>query len=284
MKIRLTALVLFCQLTAFSPGIITWTAIGDSITYLNDHLDETGNRVTSGYMAKVAAKHSNIKYINQGHNGWTTVGIAKEIENLGLTKTDVYSVFLGTNDWWSGLPLGSMNDYINNTGLKTTYGAYRIIINKIRNLNPAAKVILITPMQRGDFVYIADAYNNAYGSYKPKNGQQLSQFADAVKEIGNYEHFAVIDLYYKSGITVKNVVKFKRLKDTVTRTYHDITYPYYKGIPFDPGKDEYPYPTDAIGYTYDGLHPSDKGYKVIADMIINEFKKARYMARDTLKK
>jgi lysophospholipase L1-like esterase len=280
MKIRLIVLVLTCQLCAFAPVPITWTAIGDSITYLNDHLDETGNRVTGGYMAKVAAEYPNIKYINQGHNGWTTVGIAKEIENLRLTKTDVYSVFLGTNDWWSGLPLGSMTDYINNTGLKTTYGSYRIIINKIRNLNPAATVILITPMQRGDFVYLFDDHNNAYGSYKSKNSQDLSQFADAVKEIGNYEQFEVVDLYYNSGITVKNVVQFKRLKDSATGVYRNIEYPDYIGMPFIPGKDAYPYPIDAIGYTYDGLHPSDKGYQVIADMIIDVFKKSRMAASD----
>ena len=282
MKIRLLGLALLCQLSAFTPAPITWTAIGDSITYLNDHQNETGNRITSGYMAIVAAKHPNIKYINQGHNGWTTVGIAKEIENLGLIKTDVYTVFLGTNDWWSGLPLGSMSDYINNTGLKTTYGAWRIIINKIRNLNPSAKVILITPMQRSDFVYIADAHNNAYGCYKSKNGQELSQFADAVKEIGNYEHINVIDLYYKSGITVKNVVKFKRLKDPVTGLYRNIKYPDYIGVPFNPGIDEYPYPVEAIDYTYDGLHPSDKGHKLIADMIMHLFKKAGWLAPDTL--
>lgn len=279
-KIRLAAFIVFCRLTTYNPDPVTWTAIGDSITYLNDHHDETGNRITNGYMAIVAAQYPKIKYINQGHNGWTTVGIAKEIENLGMIKTDVYSVFLGTNDWWQGLPLGSMNDYINNTGLKTTYGAYRIIINKIRNLNPAAKVVLITPMQRTDFVYIADALNNAYGSYKSKNGQKLSQFADAVKEIGNYEHFNVVDLYYKSGITVKNAVKFKRLKDTVTGAYRNIKFPLYIGIPFHPGIDEYPYPTSAIGYTYDGLHPSDKGYRIIAIMIIRVFKKAGWLTPD----
>lgn len=229
-------------------------------------------------MAKVAAQYPNIKYINQGHNGWTTVGIAKEIGNLGLMKADVYSVFLGTNDWWQGLPLGTINDYKNNTGLKTTFGAYRIIINKIRSLNPAAKIILITPMQRTDFVYLFDAHNNAYGSYKPKNGQKLSQFADAVKAIGNYEHFSVIDLYYKSGMTVKNAVKFKRLKDSVTGVYNNIVYPNYIGLPFHPGIDEYPYPADAVNYTYDGLHPSDKGHQVIADMIIKVFKKEGYLA------
>jgi len=284
MKTRLMALVLLCQCTLFTPRVITWTAIGDSITYLNDHHDETGNRITNGYMAIVAAKHPNIKYINQGYNGWTTVGIAKEIENLGLIKTDVYSVFLGTNDWWLGLALGSMDDYIHDTGVKTTYGAYRIIINKIRSLNADAKIILITPMQRTDFVYIADAHNNAFGCYKPKNGQELAQFADAVKEIGGYEHFAVIDLYYNSGISVKNAVNFKKLKDSATGVYHNIKYPNYIGIPFHPGEDEYPYPVEAIGYTYDGLHPSDKGYEVIADMIIHVFKKAGYLSTDTLTK
>ena len=228
-------------------------------------------------MTKVTAQYPDIKYIDQGHNGWTTVGVAKEIENLGLVKTDVYSVLLGTNDWWQGLPLGTINDYKDNTGFKTTYGAYRIIINKIRDLNPAAKIILITPMQRGDFVYLFDANNNAYGSYKSKSGQELSQFADAVKEIGNYEHFSVIDLYYKSGMTLSNVVKFKRLKDSVTGKYNNIVYPKFVGIPFHPGIDEYPYPLNAVDYTYDGLHPSDKGHRVIANMIIEVFKKDGYL-------
>jgi lysophospholipase L1-like esterase len=277
MKIRFLVPLLVCLLSSFDPVVITWTAIGDSITYLNEHIDETGNRITSGYLTKISVKYSNIKYINQGHNGWTIAGFAKEIENLGLTKTEVYTVFLGTNDWWQGLPLGTIDDYKNNTGLKTTYGAYRIIINKIRNLNPTAKVILITPMQRSDFIYLFDAHNNAYGSYKSKNGQLLSQFADAVKEIGNYEHYTVIDLYYKSGMTIKNVVKFKKLKDSVTGAYHYIKYPDYIGIPFHPGIDEYPYPPEAMDYTYDGLHPSDKGHQAIADMIIKIFKKAGYL-------
>ena len=264
-------------------GVITWTAIGDSITYLNDHHDETANRITHGYMAVVAEKHPNIKYINQGHNGWTTLDIANEIE-YRIDKNRCLLSFLGTNDWWSGLPLGTMDDYLHNTGVKSTYGSYRMIMIKIRSLNEDAKIILITPMQRTDFVYVADAHNNAYGCYKSKNGQELAQFADAVKEIGNHEHFAIIDLYNKSGITIKNAVNFKRLKVIATGVYHNIKYPYYIGIPFHPEEDEYPYPVGAIGYTYDGLHPSDKGYEVIADMIINVFKKEGYIPADTLER
>jgi lysophospholipase L1-like esterase len=277
MKIRLIVLSLLLNLSSFTPHVIVWTAIGDSITYLNDHIDETGNRIGSGYMTKLITRYPNIKYINQGHNGWTVKGIAKEIETLGLVKSDVYTLFLGTNDWWQGLPLGTINDYKKNTGLNTTFGAYRIIINKIRILNPSAKIILLTPMQRTDFVYLFDPHNNAYGSYKSKNGQNLSQFADAVKEIGVYEHFAVADLYYKSAMSVKNLVKFKRMKDSVTGVYNNFKYPQYITIPFHPGIDEYPYPLDAIDYTYDGLHPTDKGYQVIADKLADLFKKEGYI-------
>lgn len=168
MKNLLLVVFVVCLITSFAPKKITWVAIGDSITYLNEHVDETGNRITKGYMTRVVEKLPNINYINQGHNGWTSGGIAEEIEKLGLVKADVYSVFLGTNDWWAGRPLGTFRDYQNNRGNNTLYGSYRIIIDKLRNLNKDAKIILITPMQRADFVYIADMKNNAYGSYKKK--------------------------------------------------------------------------------------------------------------------
>ena len=259
--------------TSFSPKEITWVAIGDSITYLNEHPDETGNRITKGYMTRVTEKLSNIHYINQGHNGWTSGGIADAIEKLGIVKADVYSIFLGTNDWWAGRPTGTFSDYQNNTGNSTIYGSFRIIIDKLRSLNKEAHIILITPLQRADFVYINDAKNNAYGSYKEKKGQLLSQVAAAIDSIATAEHFDLIDLYNKSGITLKNMVKFKRLKDPATRVYKNYTYPSYIDVPFNPGTDEYPYPVEAIDMTYDGLHPSDKGFAVIASMLIKVMKK-----------
>lgn len=253
---------------AFISPKITWVAIGDSITYLNDHTNETGNRVTKGYMTRVVEKLPCLHYINQGHNGWTSGGIAKEIEHLGLVKADVYSVFLGTNDWWQGRPVGVLGDYKNNTGNATVYGSFRIIISKLRSLNKDAKIILITPMQRGDFVYINDMKNNAWGSYKEKSGQSLQAFAAAIKSIAAYEHFDVIDLYHKKGMGLKQLVKYKRLKDPQTNTYKNYTYPDFINKPFNPAADEYPYPPEAMNVTYDGLHPSDKGFAMIAHSLV----------------
>lgn len=273
MKKLFFLLIVFGLFASFAKKPITWVAIGDSITYLNDHQDETGNRITKGYMTRVVEKLPHIHFINQGHNGWTSGRIADSIEKLGLVKADVYSIFLGTNDWWQGRPLGSLKDYQSNTGNKTVYGSFRIIINKLRSLNNEGKIILITPMQRLDFVYINGFKNNAYGSYKDKKGQWLEQFANAIDSIGRYEHFKVVDLYHESGMSLKNLVKYKRLKDPQTGAYKNYSYPDFIDIPFNPDTDEYPYPVDAIDLTYDGLHPSDKGYAVISRMLVRIMKK-----------
>jgi lysophospholipase L1-like esterase len=270
-KILLPGLALLL-LFAFKPKEQTWVAIGDSITYLNEHQDETGNRITKGYMTRVTEKLPYVHYINQGHNGWTSIQIATSIEKLDVQKADVYSVFLGTNDWWQGRPVGSFSNYQNNTGTGTVYGAFRIIINKLRSLNSQAKIILITPMQRGDFVYINDMKNNAFGSYKEKNGQSLEKFALAIDSIARFEKFALVDLYHQENMSQKKLVKYKRVKDPNTGQYKNYRFPDFIDIPFNPQTDEYPYPVEAIDITYDGLHPSDKGYDVIANLLIKIMK------------
>jgi lysophospholipase L1-like esterase len=270
-KLLLLILIVFL-ISSFSPKKITWVAIGDSITYLNDHLNETGNRLQKGYLTRVTEQLHNIQYVNQGHNGWTSGGIADSIDKLGIIKAEIYSVFLGTNDWWQGRKIGTLADYIHNTGNNTVYGSFRIILNKIKTLNARAKIILLTPMQRTDFVYVADMHNNAYGSYKEKNNQSLASFAAAIDSIAQYEDCAVVDLYNKSGITVSNAVKYKHLKDPQTAEYKNYKYPNYIDILFNPDTDEYPYPVDAIGTTYDGLHPSDKGCAIITRMLVKVLK------------
>ena len=256
-----------------TPKPITWVAIGDSITYINDNLKETNNYLTKGYMTQVVEKLGNIHYVNKGYNGWTAGRIAEQVNKLDLEKADVYTVFLGTNDWWSGHAIGSLSDYQKNTGTATVYGSFRIIVDKLRSLNPAAKIVLITPMQRSDFVYFKNYKNNAYGSYKPKNNQTLEEVANALITIGKQENIEVADLYHNRKLSLKNMVKFKRLKDVSTGQYRNYSYPEYIGVPFNPETDEYPYPPASINLTYDGLHPGDKGCGIIAKQLIKYFKK-----------
>jgi lysophospholipase L1-like esterase len=83
----------------------------------------------------------------------------------------------------------------------------------------------------------------------------------------------VVDLYHKKELAVNFLVKYKRLKDPKTGSYKNYSYPDFIDVPFNPETDEYPYPADAIDITYDGLHPSDKGYEIIANMLIKIMKK-----------
>ena len=269
----LALLILVAFVTPHRP--LTWVAIGDSITYLNDHPDETGKRLTKGYLSDVVEKLDYVHYLNQGHNGWTTQNFAKSIDKLNIPVGDVYTVFLGTNDWWHSHRIGSWTDYQNATGDSTIYGSMRVLIDKIRSLNKTAPIILMTPMPRADFVYISNATNNAYGSYKEKDGQTLEQVSEAILEIGRREGFGTVDLYHVKQLAVPRLVHFKRLKDTATGAYQNFPYPEYIGVPFDPKTDEYPYPAEAIDMTYDGLHPSDAGCKVIAQKLIRELKKIK---------
>ncbi|MEZ0485282.1 SGNH/GDSL hydrolase family protein [Fibrella aquatica] len=269
----LLSAVIICLLSSFARKELSWVAIGDSITYLNDHQDQTGNRITKGYMTRLVEQLPYIRYVNQGHNGWTAGRIASSIDNLGLAKADVYSIFLGTNDWWQGRPLGRLNDYQRNTGNATVYGSFRLIIDKIRSLNPEAPIILITPMQRADFVYIANPKNNAYGSYKAKNGQSLEAFALAIDSIGQAENLPVLDLYHTKKLAIKHLVKYKRLKDPTTGVYKNYRYPAFIDVPFNPETDEYPYPVGAINKTYDGLHPSDDAYALITRKLVKLMKR-----------
>ena len=263
MRKLISIVTLLTLLTSFVQRPIHWVAIGDSITYLNDHLDETGGRLKKGYLTRVTEQLPNVRYVNQGHNGWTSLGIAKAIETLGIPDADVYTVFLGTNDWWHGDHIGGWTDYRDATGDSTVYGSFRIIIDKLRKLRKDAKIILITSMPRADFVYINDPHNNAYGSYKDKDGRSLAQVVEAILAIGQNEHLPVIDLYHDKRFDIPNLVRFKRLKDTATGQYKDFPYPDYTRIPFNPA-DVYPYPPEAADMTYDGLHPGDKGDSVIA--------------------
>ena len=271
MKKILAVLFVLLQ-TAFTHRPLTWVAVGDSITYLNDHRDETKYRLSKGYLTDVAERLPYLHYNNQGRNGWTIRGFARNIDSLGIPFGDVYTVFLGTNDWWQGVPVGTWDDYEQGKGDSTVYGSFRMVVDKLHHLNPEAPIVLITPMQRTDFVYINDYKNNAWGSFKAKNGQTLEQVADAVVDIARHEKLACVDLYHDRRLAIPRLVRYKRLKDRATGAYIDYRYPAYTTIPFDPS-DEYPYPEEAIDMTFDGLHPSDKGCVEIARKVVKALKR-----------
>lgn len=238
-------------------------AIGDSFFYINDHREETGFRLSKGILSRVKDKlYFKVELINVGQNGWKTSDWVANMDNVPVG--DIYLIMLGTNDWWSGLPMGGREDFLAKT-IGTILGDLGFIIAKIKEIAPQAQIYLCNPVERSDFVYIHDYKNNAKGSYEPHCGQALEQIANAIFTYARAEGVVNINTHDKSGITCFNAVKFKRCCSGTSAI--DLPYPNYTNSLFDPDNDAYPYPLEAIGTTYDGLHPSDEGSEAIARVI-----------------
>lgn len=247
---------------------ITWCAIGDSFTYLNDHLEETGHRLHKGYLTRTKEKLSfPVEIINLGMNGSCT----KDWLEQDLVEADFYTILLGTNDWFKNhTPIGTKEDF---EQIKTgsILGNLSDLLQKIRKYNKDATVIVMTPVERGDFIYLLDTTNTSHGSYQAENGIMLCEIAKSIVQVVCGHKIHILDLHSKSEFTPENAVYFKRLR--VNGEIKDLSYPDYIGLPYDALIDPYPYPVEAIHITYDGLHPSDQGCEVIADLLaekINE--------------
>lgn len=238
---------------------LRWCAIGDSFTYLNDHLDETGYRVSKGYLSRILEKVPNLRLNNIGINGSTF----RDWITQPIPEADLYTVLLGTNDWHQGIPMGSDTDF-KSRNAETILGTLGILLDHIGEAAPKARIIVGNPVERTDFVYLWDPENNARGSYAPERGQTLSALSLAIIKCCETENVSTVNCHDLSGFTPENAVLFKRVKrgDQV----EDLPYPDYAGIPFSPKEDPYPYPPEAACMTYDGLHPTDKGCEILATL------------------
>ncbi|MBQ6563366.1 MAG: SGNH/GDSL hydrolase family protein, partial [Clostridia bacterium] len=88
--------------------ILRWCAIGDSFTYLNDHLDETLYRLHKGYLSRILDKLPEypLELMNIGINGSTF----QDWVSQPIPEADLYTILLGTNDWHQLYPLGTGED------------------------------------------------------------------------------------------------------------------------------------------------------------------------------
>ncbi len=246
---------------------IRWCAIGDSFTYLNNHPDETGFRVSKGYLARIREKIPGLCLNNIGINGSTFQDWILQ----PIPEADLYTVLLGTNDWHQGIPMGSETDFCGRTE-GTILGNLGILLDHIRKAAPGACVIVGNPVERTDFVYLLDPENNARGSYAQEKGLALSVLSAEILKCCELEGVATVNCHDMSGFTPENAVRFRRVR----RGNHteDLPYPDYIGVPFSPRNDPYPYPPEAAWMTYDGLHPTDEGCEILACLFAEQIRKA----------
>lgn len=250
-----------------SSNVIRWCAIGDSFTYLNDHLDETLFRLHKGYLTRILdhLPEYPLQLNNIGINGSTFQDWVPQ----PIPEADIYTILLGTNDWFHQYPMGTQADRRNRTE-GTILGNLGILLSHIRSVAPNAKIIGGNPVERADFVYLLDPENNAPGSYAPINGLWLKDLSAAIREAYLQEGVYAVDLWGRSGFVQDKLIRFKHVQRD--GHYADLPYPDYVGLPFDPLHDEHPYPPECSALTYDGLHPSDEGAEILASLFAEAFR------------
>lgn len=163
-----------------------WCSLGTSITWYNSC---AGGKFWRGYQDRVLDRLDFAAFSNRGVNGGCIASAIRVVETA-----DVYTVEHGVNDWGRGVKVGRMADYLNDTGDRTFFGAYRKVVDRMRACNPKAAVVLCTPRKSYGFgTYLPAKWSD------PNKGTYLEDYVKAVRTIAEHEGFEVADFFAKCG-------------------------------------------------------------------------------------
>ena len=217
-----------------------WCALGTSSTWYNENVATALGGFTKGYQTRVMEKLAFSNYTNRGVNG----GALKTIlANNVLVQADYYTIEHGINDWAQSIPVGTIEDYINNTNNGTFAAEYRKVIDAIYKLNPKAKIVICTPRKGAGFRYNGGAYTCPANCDDPKNGIYLKEYADMARQIAAYESVPVADFYSTCA---------------GRRNIYDLSLNNVRS---------------SQGFTEDGVHPNDESYQMMANVLIDALEK-----------
>lgn len=207
---------------------------GDSITWYDGNEYNWGkeaNKMCIGFQTYM--REIGMIVGNQGISGATLPEIVKDaiLKYPSFANIEYVTIMSGANDTRKNIPVGQLKE-IGETYDDTTYiGAYQKAIDFILGINPRIKICLFTPIK--GWIYAPLGFD----PQQQKDKMVDIIYADATKKVGEKYGIPVLDLYSMCGINLK------------TREI----------MMNDPEPPE---------NTYYSLHPSNYGYKRLADLII----------------
>lgn len=148
------------------------------------------------------------------------IEVLKKRENKH-SDADIVILWYGTNDWYYGSPIGTLDD----TDQATFCGALNSAVALLKEMNPNVKIILPTPMLRKQAPEGVETEGDAL-TIKNRIGETQGAYTDAIFKIGQREGITVIDMRKETGFSLSELEM----------------------------------------YLPDGVHPSEKGYRVITQI------------------
>lgn len=185
---------------------------GDSIT---DPAQTVSQRVYWQYLTDWLKWKPGVFGIS-GHRWADMPGQIDRAEKEMGDDVDVVTIFLGTNDYASSVPLGQWYDLVDgsanwwgktvalrrrvlNRDRKTLRGMINLALERIRNRWPKARVILFTPIHRDYFRY-SETNVQPDESWPNTNGLYIDDYIACIREAADIWGCALIDLYRDSGL------------------------------------------------------------------------------------
>lgn len=134
--------------------------------------------------------------------GGLTVGDTSSI----MTKTgwtgstgDIWTLDSITNDFKRNIPIGTISDYDNATGITTFYGALRAFKDKVISLSGvSATIICSNALRRNNSGYTSTSVNTA--------GHTLVDYEKAMITVATKEKWYFVDQFRLSGVTDDNIL------------------------------------------------------------------------------
>ena len=201
-----------------------WT--GKRVAYIGDSVSDPNVKQTDGmkHYWDFLAEWLSTTPLVYATNGHTLKNGLSNVDRLHAERgdsVDVIVVFLGTNDFNAGLPLGEL--YVQEepeveraTGTprheefalrrtpvlrdNTICGRINLIIHKIKTLYPEKQLVMLTPLHRG-FAEFGERNVQPDESYSNARGTFIGDVARAITEAGRIWSVPVIDLYALSGLS-----------------------------------------------------------------------------------
>ena len=160
--------------------------IGDSLTQMH-------------YWEEQFAQYFGMEYEVEAQSGGNMVAIANFVDKIAAA--DVMTVWAGTNDWYNGIPLGTLLSDNNNT----YYGAVKHVCERVSQYLPKCKLLLITPLQRSTTNTDTWAVDGRGFRINSDTEKTLEDYANAVIETAKIYGIEVLDMFHHGGVNSKNI-------------------------------------------------------------------------------
>jgi len=220
-------LTLFLTLTLAVPGLaqqyIVHPWAGKRVAYLGDSItDPRNNGSRTKYWGYLEQWLGITPYV-YGVSGrqWNDIpNQARQLRAEHGDEVDAIIVFIGTNDYNAGVPIGEWYtekpekvmagihepkhpvDRLHrrpSTDLSTYRGRINVALDTLKKLYPTKQIVLLTPLHRAGF-YANDSNWQPTEDYTNQCGEYIDAYIESVKQAGNIWAVPVIDWNATSGL------------------------------------------------------------------------------------